>query len=233
MRQDGEADAGRFPSIPYTYSTRHILPHVYTMLLYSRPSPMLTMPLFTKHYRLTLVARLDPPSGVDPRFHSSINTSGGLVAYSDSSWRNPDKLGYNCFGYVIYLYGGPISYAAKNLKIVALSSAEAEYAAASYTCKECQFVRKVLSDIGFAPKGPIVLAVDNQAAIKIAENVGVTGRTKHFVDVIHYFRHLVDHQVIVPTFVRTNHQCADGFTKPLAKGPYREWVRRLLTIDEK
>ena len=114
-----------------------------------------------------------------------------------------------------------------------VTSAEAEYAAASYTCKECQFVRKVLSDIGFAPKGPIVLAVDNQAAIKIAENVGVTGRTKHFVDAIHYFRHLVDHQVIVPTFVRTNHQCADGFTKPLAKGPYREWVRRLLSIDEK
>ena len=187
----------------------------------------------TKHYRLTYSGSVRPPSGVDPRFHSSINTSGGLVAYSDSSWRNPDKLGYNCFGYVIYLYGGPISYAAKNLKIVALSSAEAEYAAASYTCKECQFVRKVLSDIGFAPKGPIVLAVDNQAAIKIAENVGVTGRTKHFVDAIHYFRHLVDHQVIVPTFVRTNHQCADGFTKPLAKGPYREWVRRLLSIDEK
>jgi len=47
------------------------------------------------------------------------------------------------------------------------------------------------------------------------------------------FWHLVDHQVIVPTFVRTNHQCADGFTKPLAKGPYREWVRKLLSIDEK
>ena len=56
---------------------------------------------------------------------------------------------------MIYLYGGPITYAAKNLKIVALSSAEAEYAAASYTCKECQFVGKVLSDIGFAPKGPV------------------------------------------------------------------------------
>ena len=136
------------------------------------------------------------------------------------------------FGYVIYLYGAPISFAAKNLKIVALSSAEAEYAAASYACKECQFVRKVLSDIGFAPKGPVVLAVDNQAAIKIAENVGVTARTKHFVDAIHYFRHLVDHRVVVPTFVRTNHQCADGFTKPLGKSLFREWTRKLLVVDE-
>ena len=136
------------------------------------------------------------------------------------------------FGYVVYLYGGPISFVAKSLKIVALSSAEAEYAAASYTCKECQFVRNVLSDLGFAPKGPIVLAVDNQAAIKIAENVGVTARTKHFVDAIHYFRHLVDHRVVWPTFVRTNYQRADGFTKPLGKGVFREWTSKLLTIAE-
>ena len=186
----------------------------------------------TKHYRLNFSGSVKPPSGVDPKLHSGINTSGGLVAYSDSSWRKPDKLGFSMFGYVIYLYGAPISFAAKNLKIVALSSAEAEYAAASYACKECQFVRKVLSDIGFAPKGPVVLAVDNQAAIKIAENVGVTARTKHFVDAIHYFRHLVDHRVVVPTFVRTNHQCADGFTKPLGKSLFREWTRKLLVVDE-
>jgi hypothetical protein len=136
------------------------------------------------------------------------------------------------FGYVIYLYGAPICFAAKRLKVVALSSAEAEYAAASYTCKEIQFVRKVLSDLGFAPSGPVVLAVDNQAAIKIAENVGVTGRTKHFIDAIHFFRHLVDHNVVRPTFVRTDMQRADGFTKPLGKGPFRIWASRLLDTNE-
>ena len=79
------------------------------------PSPMLTMPLFTKHYRLTLVARLDPPSGVDPRFHSSIDTLGGLIAYAVSSWRNPVKLGYKCFGHVVYLHGGLNIYVAEKL----------------------------------------------------------------------------------------------------------------------
>ena len=186
----------------------------------------------TKHYRLNFNGSAKPPSGVDPKLASSISTSGGLIAYSDSSWRKPDSLGFSMFGYVIYLYGSPISYAAKSLKIVALSSAEAEYAAASYTCKEVQFVRKVMSDLGFPPKGPVVLAVDNQAAIKIAENVGVTARTKHFVDAIHYFRHLVDHRVVVPTFVRTNFQRADGFTKPLGKGVFRDWTRKLLVTGE-
>ena len=89
------------------------------------------------------------------------------------------------FGYVVYFMGAPVSFAAKRLKVVAMSSAEAEYAAAAYACKEIVFVRNVLSDLGFRITGPTVLAVDNQAAIKIAENAGVTARNKHFGDAIH------------------------------------------------
>ena len=63
--------------------------------------------------------------------------------------------------------------------------------------------------------------------IKIADNMGVTGRTKHFSDAIHYFRHVVEHRVVVPTFVRTNVQHADGFTKALGKGPFRAWQQLL------
>ena len=73
--------------------------------------------------------------------------------------------------------------------------------------------------------------MDNQAAIKIAENIGVTGRTKHFIDAIHYFRHLVDHRVVAPTFVRTDFQRADGFTKPLEKGKFRTWTSMLLATS--
>jgi hypothetical protein len=72
--------------------------------------------------------------------------------------------------------------------------------------------------------------VDNQAAIKIAQNMGVTARNKHFVDAIHYFRHQVDHRVVHPTFVTTNHQWADGFTKPLELKKFKIWRKWL--IDE-
>ena len=150
------------------------------------------------------------------------------MAYSDATWRRPDKLGYNSFGYVVYLFGAPVSFASKRLKVIAHSSAEAEYAAASYAAREVVFVRNVLGDLGFSVSGPTVLAVDNQAAIKIAENMGVTSRTKHFTDAVHYIRHLVDHRVVRLTFVRTDAQHADGFTKPLGKGPFRAWQRLLL-----
>ena len=147
----------------------------------------------TKHYRLHFLGSVKPPQGVDSSLHTSISNSSGLIAYSDSSWRKPNKLGFNMFGYVVYYYGAPVSFVAKHLKVVALSSAEAEYAAASYACKEIVFVRKLLTDLGYPPVGPITLCVDNRAAINIAENMGVTSKSKHFVDAIHYFRHLVDH----------------------------------------
>jgi hypothetical protein len=43
------------------------------------------------------------PAGVDSRMHGHVSANGGLIAYSDSSWRRPDKLGFNSFGYVVYL----------------------------------------------------------------------------------------------------------------------------------
>jgi len=167
-------------------------------------------------------------SGIDPSLHDNIRSSGGLVAYSDATWRRPDALGFNMFGFVVYFMGAPISFTSKQLKVVALSSAEAEYAAASYVCREVVFVRNVLVDLGFPLVHPTVICVDNKAAIEIAHNIGVTSRNKHFIDAIHYFRHLVDHRVVIPTHVVTKHQRADGFTKCLGKSPFKEWLRMLL-----
>ena len=159
-----------------------------------------------------------------------ISSNSGYVAYSDSSWHKPNELGYNMFGYCVFLFGGPVAFVAKRLKVVALSSAEAEYAASSYSCKEVAFVRNVCAELELGLlDGPVCLAVDNEAAIKIAENKGVTGRTKHFNDAIHYVRHMVDHLFIRLRYVSTRHQMADGFTKPLDKPLFRTWCSRLLS----
>ena len=73
---------------------------------------------------------------------------------------------------------------------------------------------------------------DNQAAIQVAENLGVTGRNKHFTDSLHYFRHLVDHQIVVPTFVTTKHQRADGYTKALGPTEFKTWRVNVVKLPE-
>jgi len=215
------------PDIAYHMSVLCSLMHDPTPLAYYAAIDLL---LYVSASSLTLhfpgVAKA--PSGIDSTLGPSISSSGGLVAFSDSTWRRPDHHGYNMFGFVVYFMGAPVSFTSKQLKIVALSSAEAEYAAASYACREVVFVRNVLVDLGFPITYPTVLCVDNKAAIEIAHNIGVTSRNKHFVDAIHYFRHLVDHRVVVPSHVLTRHQRADGFTKCLGKSPFKEWLRLLL-----
>ena len=146
----------------------------------------------------------------------------GLIAYSDASWRS--KAGsYSSYGYVIYLFGGVVSFASKYLKVVALSSAEAEYAAASQTCRELTFVRKVCTDLGLEIQGRVCVAVDNTAAISIIHNPGVTARNKHFDDATHYIRDEYAHNRIGPIHVTTDAQKADGFTKPLDAATWTWW----------
>ena len=90
------------------------------------------------------------------------------------------------------------------------------------------FVRNVCNELHIGLSGPVFLGVDNEAAIKIAENRGVTGRTKHFSDALHYIRHMVDHRFIRIRYISTHYQLADGFTKPLTKSLFRTWCSRVI-----
>jgi hypothetical protein len=179
----------------------------------------------TRNKRMHYSGKIEVPEGLE-KFRPDIIRNHGFVAYSDSSWGN--KYPYPMFGYGIYLYGGLISFASKQLKTVAHSSCEAEYAAASYASKEVEFVRNICRDLGVQLKDRLVVSVDNTAAIDIAHDVGVSGRTKHFDRAIHYFRDLTQLRRIIPAFVNTHQQRADGYTKALDKSTFLKWIQNIL-----
>ena len=142
---------------------------------------------------------------------SCIEQNNNLHAYSDSSWGNAFPL----HGYIVFMNGGPVAYSSRTLKIVADSSAEAEYAACSLCSKELVFVRELCRDMGFMITGPITMGVDNTAAIDIAKDVGVTKRNKHFERALHYIRKEINMLRDMAYFVPTVKQVADIFTKIL------------------
>ena len=220
------------PDIAYNMAVLCSMMHDPTVDAYEAALDVLRFVASTPHTHLTFTGSCVAPSGIPMQDRPCIETNKGLVVYSDASWRKPDQLGYNMFGYVVYLYGGPVAFAAKKLKVIALSTAEAEYAAASYSCKELQFIRSLSSFLGVKLDGPTVVAVDNQAAIKIAENMGVTAHNKHFTDAIHYLRHLYDHLVARPVFVTAKNQRADGFTKALDRQTFKEWQKCVVDVPE-
>ena len=69
----------------------------------------------------------------------------------------------------------------------------------------------------------MALCVDNTAAIDIAHDVGVSSKTKHFDRAIHYLRDLTQLRRILPFYVDTHRQRADGFTKALDKSTFTRW----------
>ena len=93
-----------------------------------------------------------------------------------------------------------------------------------------EFIRNLVSDMGYPFHGPLAFGVDNTAAIDVAYNMGVSGRTKHFNMSIHFFRDCVQLLKIVPRHVLTKQQRADIFTKLLDKTTFL--AQRKCLFDE-
>ena len=109
----------------------------------------------------------------------------------------------------------------KQLKLVCESSCEAEYAAVAYASKELRFLVNLMNELELPIQAPFVTFVDNDAAIKVALDRGVSGRTKHFDLAIHVIRKLCEENLILLKWIDTFGQLADWFTKILSKDRIR------------
>ena len=131
----------------------------------------------TRHKRLHFDGSVSPFTGLkDKDVRQHIEPNQGFMAYSDSSWHKTDELGFNSFGYVVYMFGGPVSCASKQLKIVALSSAEAEYYGMVKGASVGLGMQSVLKDFEIEVK--LALKSDASAAIAIASRRGL-GKVRH------------------------------------------------------
>ena len=88
------------------------------------------------------------------------------------------------------------------------------------------FVRNLCDELGCHLTGELILAVDNKAAIDIANNVGVTARNKHFKRVFHLIREEVLHLRLRLVHVSTDLQRADMYTKSLGDHVFVHRCRR-------
>ncbi len=75
--------------------------------------------------------------------------------------------------------GGAISWSAKKQSIIALSTAEAEYIAATHAAKEVLWIRTLISNITQPLTLPTILYCDNQASIALMKDAQYHACTKH------------------------------------------------------
>ena len=149
-----------------------------------------------------------------------------LKVWTDASYGIPKPMA----GYVIYFNGTPITWAARKLKIVPQSSAEAETAAACNACKAMQYVRNIMAELGVIIVTPIEVVTDNDATRLSVRNPGATARTRHYEGWMQYCRELQLKKVINMIFARTTEMIADIFTKALDKTTFIKF-RDLMVQD--
>lgn len=154
-----------------------------------------------------------------------------LHGYSDADYGGDNTTGHSTTG-MVFIYHGPIMWKSQKQNNVAISSTEAELMALTETAKEVIWLKGLLNDIGRLRGTPVVY-VDNESAIKLAENPPYEyhRRTKH-IKLKHFFvRECVTNKELLIKQVPTELQLADIFTKPL-HGPRLQQLSKKIGLEK-
>ena len=93
-----------------------------------------------------------------------------FTTYSDANHGGCKDTGRSTGAYIVKIGTGVVSWMSKHQSIVALSTTEAKYMAASEAGKEIVWMHKMLQELGFPMTAPSVLYIDNQSAIQVAKH---------------------------------------------------------------
>lgn len=138
-----------------------------------------------------------------------------LVGFADANWADNKSDRKSNSGFIFQLFGGTISWSCKRQTCVALSSTEAEFVALSESCKEAEWLRRILIDFGHICCEATIIYEDNQSCLKMIEEEKFSNRSKH-IDVKYYFvKDYVDKQLVRCVYCPTEVMVADLLTKPL------------------
>jgi Reverse transcriptase (RNA-dependent DNA polymerase) len=150
-----------------------------------------------------------------------------FVTYTDADHAgNPDN-GRSTSGYIVKMGDGAISWSSRLQGIVALSTTEAEYVAATSAAQEILWLRNLFTELGYKFDSPSTLYIDNQSALSVAKNPEHHGRMKHLDLRFYWLRDEVDKGVINVVHLPTDEMPADVLTKALGRVKVGEMVDML------
>ena len=152
---------------------------------------------------------------------SKNNTYVEVHGYTDSDFSGDQDEKKSTAGYIFMIEGAPISWSSRKQSIVALSSCEAEYVAASYAACQAAWIEMLLEELRIM-ESKMKLFVDNKSAINLANHPVCHGRSKHIERRYHFLRDQVNKGKLEIKHCKTEVQLADIFTKPLKKVRFEE-----------
>ena len=153
-----------------------------------------------------------------------------ITGYTDSDLAGDVVDRRSTGGMCFYLNGSLISWASQKQRVIALSSCEAEYMAATTAACQSIWLRGLLGEISGQQVGAVVLCIDNKSAIELMKNPVLHGRSKHIDVRFHFIRECIERGELVIKYVGTQEQRADILTKALGRVKFEE-MKALIGVE--
>lgn len=150
-----------------------------------------------------------------------------LIGFCDSDYATDKDTRRSRTGYLFLLNGSLITWYSKLQKTVACSTAEAEYMAVSACVKEALWLRNFMGSLLHKKWNGIQIFNDNQACLRMLQDLNSVTRTKH-IDVHHHFaRERWMRGEVKFAYCRSEDMLADYLTKVLAPGRFEKLISAL------
>ena len=121
-------------------------------------------------------------------------------------------------GMIAFYKGCPIAHTSKRQKVIALSSMESEFMAATEAAKFSRWLLRLLDGFGVKIPTPVPLLEDNQSSIYLSKHPSLNGsRSRHMEIRWHWLQEAVKNKEVVMVYLPTAGQLADVLTKPTPK----------------
>jgi hypothetical protein len=120
-------------------------------------------------------------------------------------------------GYAFIIDGGAVLWSSRKQELVTLSTAEAEYVAATHAAKECIWLHRLTGELFPSLHTQTMLFCDNQAALKLTTDDNYHARTKHIDIRFHFIRQVIASGTIKMVYCPTDDMTADVLTKALLR----------------
>ena len=144
-----------------------------------------------------------------------------VISFADSSYADCKDTRRSSSGDMHTIGGAIVSWRAQLLKMLCLSSTEAEYVTLTEAAKEQKFIQMLLGEIMKCDM-PGILYEDNEAAAFLTKNQQVSGRTKHIDLRCHYIREHVEKNRAIVMRTTSEENLADILTKNVSVGKFEE-----------
>lgn len=155
-------------------------------------------------------------------FYGREDGEAQLLGYSDSDHAGDIDTRKSTSGTLFFLGNNLVSWQSLKQRVVALSSCEAEYVAATTAATQGIWLARLLGELHGRKAEKVELKMDSKSALALSKNLVYHERSKQ-IDLRHHFiRECMEDGSISADFIGTKDQLADFLTKALGRVRFHE-----------